>query len=60
MLGRKNLESIGQALPNRRNIVLTRNKDYTFDGCEIAHSVEEVLECCKNEREVFIFGGEEI
>lgn len=60
VMGRKNLESIGRALSNRRNIVLTRKKDFTFDGCEIAHSIEEVFDLCKSEEEVFIFGGEEI
>lgn len=60
ILGRKNLESIGRALPDRRNIILTRDKSFTFNGCEIAHSINDVLELCKNEQEIFIFGGEEI
>ncbi len=60
ILGRKNFESIGRALPERRNIVLTRDTGFTFKGCEIAHSIEEVFELCKNEKEVFIFGGEQI
>ncbi|MEI2467551.1 DfrD/DfrG/DfrK family trimethoprim-resistant dihydrofolate reductase [Niallia taxi] len=60
VLGRKNLESIGRALPNRRNIILTRDKNFNFDGCEIAHSVEEVFDLCVNEEEIFIFGGEQI
>ncbi|HCD5352597.1 TPA: dihydrofolate reductase, partial [Enterococcus faecium] len=33
ILGRKNLESIGRALPDRRNIILTRDKGFTFNGC---------------------------
>lgn len=60
ILGRKNYESIGRALPGRRNIILTRDKYFSANGCEIAHSVEEVLEICKNEEEIFIFGGEQI
>lgn len=60
ILGRKNLESIGRALPNRRNIILTRDKDFNFDGCEIVHSIEAVFELCKKEEEIFIFGGEQI
>lgn len=60
IIGRKNLESIGRVLPERRNIVLTRDKNFTFKGCEIAHSIEEVFKLCKNEREIFIFGGEQI
>lgn len=60
VMGRKNLESIGRALPGRRNIVLTRDKDYTFTGCEVMHSVEEVFAKVSDDGEVFIFGGEEI
>ncbi|MFD2212472.1 DfrD/DfrG/DfrK family trimethoprim-resistant dihydrofolate reductase [Metabacillus endolithicus] len=60
ILGRKNFESIGRALPHRRNIILTRDKDFSFEGCEIVHSIEEVFELCKQENEVFIFGGEQI
>ncbi|TWT01911.1 dihydrofolate reductase [Planomicrobium sp. CPCC 101079] len=60
ILGRRNFESIGRALPKRRNIVLTRNPDFWCKGCEIAHSIQEVFGLCKNEQEIFIFGGEEI
>lgn len=60
VLGRKNLESIGRALPDRRNIILTRDKSFTFTGCDIVHSIEDVFELCKNQEEIFIFGGEKI
>lgn len=60
VLGRKNLESIGRALPERRNIILTRDKEFSFKGCEIAHSFDDVLKLCENEDEIFIFGGEQI
>lgn len=60
ILGRRNFESIGRILPGRRNIVLTRNPDFFFEGCEIVHSVQEVFDLCENEQEIFIFGGEEI
>ncbi|UGB33065.1 DfrD/DfrG/DfrK family trimethoprim-resistant dihydrofolate reductase [Metabacillus sp. B2-18] len=60
ILGRKNSESIGRALPDRRNIILTRDKDFSFEGCEIVHSPEDVFELCKQENEMFIFGGEQI
>ncbi|WP_110938780.1 DfrD/DfrG/DfrK family trimethoprim-resistant dihydrofolate reductase [Salipaludibacillus neizhouensis] len=60
ILGRKNLESIGRALPNRRNIILTRDRNFNFEGCEIAHSIEDVFGLGKDEEEIFIFGGEHI
>lgn len=60
ILGRKNYESIGRPLPGRRNIILTRDEKFSAEGCEIAHSVEEVYKLCENEEEIFIFGGEQI
>ncbi|MFT9850226.1 dihydrofolate reductase [Aneurinibacillus sp. REN35] len=60
IMGRKNYESIGRPLGGRRNIIVTRDKQYTASGCEIVHSVEEVLSMVKNEEEPFVIGGEEI
>lgn len=60
IMGRKNYEAIGRPLPGRRNIIVTRNEGYHVEGCEVAHSVEEVFELCKNEEEIFIFGGAQI
>ncbi|NQX61270.1 dihydrofolate reductase [Paenibacillus qinlingensis] len=60
ILGRKNFESIGKALLGRRNIILTRDTSYSAKGCEVAHSVKEVIAMCSGEEEIFIFGGEEI
>lgn len=52
LMGRKTFESIGRALPNRRNIVISRNPEFEAAGCEVVHSVEEALELTKNEDEV--------
>nr|AIA18896.1 Dihydrofolate reductase [uncultured bacterium] len=60
VLGRKNFESIGKALPGRRNIIVSRDYDYTAVGCEIVHTVEDVFRLCEGEEEIFIFGGEQI
>lgn len=60
VMGRKNYESIGRPLPGRRNIILTRNNNYSVAGCEIVHSIEEVINLCEGEEEIFIFGGEQI
>ena len=57
LMGRKTFESIGRALPNRRNIVISRNPEFEAAGCEVVHSVEEALELTKNEDEVFVTGG---
>ena len=60
--GRKNLEAMGRALPNRINIVVTRDPAYQKEGCIVVHSVEEALEKAKEieEEEIFIIGGGEI
>jgi dihydrofolate reductase len=57
ILGRKNYESIGKALPNRVNVVLTRNPAYSAPDCVIARSLNEALDLSKDDPEVFIFGG---
>jgi len=60
IMGRKNHESIGRVLPNRRNIVITRQKDYQSDGCEVVHSLDEAIDLVRDEDEVFVIGGGEI
>lgn len=60
IMGRKTQESIGRPLPGRRNIVLSRQKDLKIEGCEVAHSVEEVLVMTHDAPEIMIVGGEKI
>ena len=62
LLGRKNYESIGRALPNRRNIIISRQKDLTIDGCEVAASIEEAIDLAQTDEdeEIFVIGGGEI
>jgi dihydrofolate reductase len=56
VMGRKTYDSIGKPLPNRRNIVITR-QDIEIPGCEVVNSLEEAL---KLDNEIFIIGGGEI
>lgn len=56
-MGRKTFESIGKALPNRRNIVITTNSAYMAPGCETVNNITAALELVKDEEEVFIIGG---
>lgn len=58
LMGRKTYESIGRPLPNRRNIILTRNEDYKPEGCFCYSNLEEVINLYKND--LFVIGGEEI
>lgn len=60
IMGRKTFESIGKPLPERRNIVITRNQDWTAKDVDVANSLDEVLKYCRDEREIFIIGGAEI
>jgi dihydrofolate reductase len=65
IMGRKNYDSIPEKfrpLPNRTNIVVTRQKDFKAPSCIVVNSIEKGLEIAKdnNEAEVFIIGGAEI
>lgn len=60
LMGRKTFESIGRPLPNRKNIVLTRDMSFAPEGVSVVHSLEEALEICKAQEEIFIIGGGEI
>jgi dihydrofolate reductase len=58
--GRKNYESIGRPLPGRKNIVITRQKDYAPEGATVVHSFEEALKAAEPADEVMIMGGADI
>ena len=60
IMGRKTHESIGKPLPNRTNIILTRDKNYKSEGCTVVHSVEDALNAAEGAKEAIIFGGEDI
>lgn len=60
VMGRKTYESIGRPLPNRRNVIISRNVSFTAEGCEVYASVELALEALSELDKVFIIGGGEI
>lgn len=57
VMGRATFESIGKPLPNRRNVVLTRNKSFKPEGVDVIHSFEEIYDLPGH---VFIFGGQSL
>jgi len=57
LMGRKTYDSIGRPLPNRRNIVVSRNEGVLISGCEVVSSIAKALEITKDEQEVMIIGG---
>ena len=60
IMGRKTFESLPSPLPNRRNIVVTRNKDYSPEGIEVFSSIEDAIDACREDLQPFIIGGGEI
>jgi dihydrofolate reductase len=60
IMGRKTFDSIGKALPNRRNIVISRQQNLEIPGAEVTGSLQEALDLCKNENDIFIIGGAQI
>ncbi len=60
IMGRKTYESIGKALPNRLNIVVTRNKNYQLADAEVVNDLPSAIERAKqhcNDKEIHIIGG---
>ncbi len=61
IMGRKTLESIGKPLPNRRNIVLTNNRELKLDGVDIVLDMKHALAATDTDNEeVFVIGGAEV
>ena len=63
VMGRKTFESLPGVLPNRKHVIITRDKNYTVDNenVEVIHSLSEVINKYKNSHETaFIIGGGEI
>lgn len=60
IMGRKTFESIGNPLPNRRNIILSMREGFVIPGIEVAGSLKSALELTAKEDIVFVLGGAEI
>lgn len=61
VMGRKTFDSVGKPLPNRRNIVITRDSELKIDGVEVVNSLDAAIALTKDEEKpVFIVGGAEI
>lgn len=62
LMGRKTFESIGKPLPNRTNIIISRNYNKNYDNTFIFNNINQAIDFAKekNENELFICGGGEI
>ena len=57
VMGRRTWQSLGRALPGRRNIVATRNRDYRAEGAEVVASLDDALALAAPAPQVFVIGG---
>ncbi|BAK78036.1 dihydrofolate reductase [Pseudogulbenkiania sp. NH8B] len=60
IMGRKTYDSIGRPLPGRRNIVVTRQHDWSAAGVEVAHSLEAALALVAEAESACIIGGADL
>ncbi|BAW98387.1 dihydrofolate reductase [Vibrio phage pTD1] len=60
VMGHKTHQSIGRLLPNRQNIILSRNKELVIPGALVLNSVEEVLKLAEVMDDMIVIGGENI
>ena len=60
IMGRKTFESIGKPLPNRINIIITRDLEFKATGCVVVHSPKEALSSAKDANETMIIGGAKV
>lgn len=57
LMGRKTYESIGRPLPNRKNIVITRDTGFEAPGCTVVNSIDTAFAMLSEQEEVFVIGG---
>jgi dihydrofolate reductase len=60
IMGRKTFESFPKALPNRMNVVISRDQQYKAENATVVNSLKEALEVVKEDLEPYIIGGGEI
>lgn len=60
VMGRKTWESIGRALPGRRNIVITRQQIFAAEGCDVVQSTNEAIVAAGDVDEIMVIGGSEV
>ncbi len=60
IMGRKTFDSIGKPLPGRTTVVVTRNRELKIEGCSMANSLQQALDACAGDSEIFVVGGAEL
>lgn len=60
IMGRKTFESFPKPLPNRTHVIITRQKDFVYEGCIVVQDLETAISVCPKNDTLFIIGGGEI
>jgi dihydrofolate reductase len=60
LMGRRTYESIGKPLPGRTTVIITRGNFHAPEGVKIAHSLQESINVCGDDHEIFFVGGAEL
>ena len=60
VMGRKTWESIGRAVPGRRNLVITRQQMFAAEGCDVVQSTNEAIVAAGDVDEIMVIGGSEV
>ena len=60
IMGRKTFESLKKPLPDRKHIIITRQKEYKAEGCIVVDTMQKALDACPKDQNSFIIGGGEI
>ncbi len=62
IMGRKTFDALGKPLPNRTNIIITRQEDFSVEGCVVVNQLQHAIDYCRDhgEEECFIIGGGDI
>jgi len=60
VMGRKTYESLGRLLPGRTTVIVTRNPEYVVPGAIVVHSLQQAIDACGDDPEIFLIGGAEL
>jgi len=60
IMGRKTWDSIARLLPGRATVIVTRQRGYHAPGAKIAHTLDEAIDACSGDSEIFVIGGAEL
>lgn len=60
IMGRKTYESLGRLLPGRTSVIVTRNHAYQVDGAIVVNNLQDAMQYCANDDELFLIGGAQL